>query len=69
MTGKSMNWKRVNSRKQMRQQGTEDKKAERSSFNPPFNPRKRGGPAQTKAEQRARAEKALAEWKERQGSK
>lgn len=64
----SMNWKKVNSRKQVRQQGTENKKTERSAFNPAFKKRTRG-PALSKAEERALAEKALAEWKARHGSK
>jgi hypothetical protein len=67
MTG-SMNWMKLKNRGQMRRQGTEDKKSERSSFNPSVKKRARG-PTPSKAEQRAQAEKALAEWKERHGSK
>jgi hypothetical protein len=66
MTG-SMNWVRVKNRTQMRRQGVEDKKAEPSSFNPLLKKRPQGRPKLSKAEQRAEAEKALAEWKARKG--
>jgi hypothetical protein len=63
MTG-SMNWVRVKNRAQMRRQGVEDKKAETSSFNPLLKKRPQR-PKLSKAEQRAEAEKALAEWRAR----
>jgi hypothetical protein len=65
MTG-SINWTRVKNRAQKQRQGTEDKKTQRSAFNTSFKKRT-PGPKLTKDEQRAQAEKALAEWKARQG--
>src|SRR5262249_39626031 len=64
MTG-SMNWVRVKNRAQMQRQGVEDKKgAEISSFNLLLKNRPKR-PKPSKAEQRAEAEKALAEWRAR----
>ena len=63
MTG-SMNWVRVKNRAQMQKQGVEDKKAETSSFNLLLRKRPQR-PKLSKAEQRAEAEKALAEWRAR----
>jgi hypothetical protein len=63
----SMNWMRVKSRAQMRRQGIEDKKGEPSLVDPLKKRPRKYRPAASKAEQRAEAEKALAEWKARKG--